>query len=103
MILIVNRHGTDKPAYFPLCDDPLVSGTDVLHTVKMAPDTSLQAFVNASAASLALPTIPTSPIEHRDPSMEGEENVDPDAKLILSDFTQSTTLLRMKETDIHSN
>lgn len=63
----------------------------------MAPDTSLQAFVNASAASLALPTIPTSPIEHRDASMEDEENVDPDAKLILSDFTQSRTLLTVEK------
>jgi len=59
----------------------------------MAPDTSLHSFVNASAASLALPMIPTSPIEQRDPAFAGEEeNVDPDAKLILSDFTQSTDL-----------
>ena len=55
----------------------------------MAPDTSLQPFVNASASSLALPNIPTSPVEQRDIAAGEEENVDPDAKLILSDFTQS--------------
>jgi hypothetical protein len=61
----------------------------------MAPDTSLHSFVNASAASLALPTIPTSPVEQRDIAMGEEENVDPDAKLILSDFTQSMNSLRI--------
>ena len=55
---------------------------------KMAPDTSLQPFVTASASSMALPVIPTSPEAIID-AME-DEFVDPDAKLILSDFTQST-------------
>jgi len=58
-------------------------------TEKMAPDTSMQAFVNASAASMSLPTIPRSPRTLRDMTLD-EELVDPDAKLILSDFTQST-------------
>jgi hypothetical protein len=56
----------------------------------MAPDTSLQSFVNASASSLSLPVIPTSPETIREAVLE-EEYVDPDAKLILSDFTQSTS------------
>jgi hypothetical protein len=55
----------------------------------MAPDTSMQAFVNASTASMSLPTIPRSPRTLRDMTLD-EELVDPDAKLILSDFTQST-------------
>jgi len=37
---------------------------------------------------MTLPTIPTSPRTLRDSTLE-EEVVDPDAKLILSDFTQS--------------
>jgi len=53
----------------------------------MAPDTGLQPFVNVPA-SMALPTIPTSPRAVRDPTVD-EEQIDPDAKLILSDFTQS--------------
>ena len=54
----------------------------------MAPDTSRQSFVGASSASMAHVTIPTSPRTLRDSTLE-EELVDPDAKLILSDFTQS--------------
>jgi hypothetical protein len=53
----------------------------------MAPDTSLQPFVAASASSMSLPVIPKSPEGLRD--IVEEEFVDPDAKLILSDFTQS--------------
>lgn len=55
----------------------------------MAPDTSLQPFVDVSSAPMALGTIPTSPRTLRDSMLE-EEFVDPEAKLILSDFTQST-------------
>jgi hypothetical protein len=55
----------------------------------MAPDTGLQPFVNASASSMALAQIPTSPRMPRDTSLE-EDQIDPDAKLILSDFTQSS-------------
>jgi hypothetical protein len=54
----------------------------------MAPDTSLQPFVTASASSLSLPVIPTTPETIREAVLE-EEYFDPDAKLILSDFTQS--------------
>jgi hypothetical protein len=54
----------------------------------MAPDTGLQPFVNASASSMALATIPTSPRLTKNMDLD-EEQVDPDAKLILSDFTQS--------------
>ena len=54
----------------------------------MAPDTSLQPFAGVSSAPMALGTIPTSPRTLRDSTLE-EELVDPDAKLILSDFTQS--------------
>lgn len=54
----------------------------------MAPDTGLQPFVNASASSMALAIIPTSPRIMQDMTLE-EEQVNPDAKLILSDFTQS--------------
>jgi hypothetical protein len=55
---------------------------------RMAPDTSLQPFVGASSSSMAPETIPTSPRTLRDSTLE-EELVDPDAKLILSDFTHS--------------
>ncbi len=58
-------------------------------TPRMAPDTSLQPFVNASASSMALATIPTSPRITKDMDLD-DEQVDPDAKLILSDFTQSS-------------
>lgn len=58
----------------------------------MAPATNLQPFVGASSASMALGTIPTSPRTLRDTTLE-EELVDPDAKLILSDFTQSIPFL----------
>ena len=57
-------------------------------SLRMAPDTSLQSFVGASSASMALGAIPTSPRTPRDTTLE-EELVDPDAKLVLSDFTQS--------------
>jgi hypothetical protein len=57
----------------------------------MAPDTSLQPFVNAPA-SLSLGVIPTSSETVRDMTLD-EEYVDPDAKLILSDFTQSTVTI----------
>ena len=53
----------------------------------MAPDTGLQPFVGAPA-SMGLPTIPSSPRTLRDIGLD-EELVDPDSKLILSDFTQS--------------
>jgi len=53
----------------------------------MAPDTGLQPFVGARA-SMGLPTIPSSPRALRDVGLD-EELVDPDARLILSDFTQS--------------
>ena len=52
----------------------------------MAPDTSLQPFVNASAASMSLPVIPTSPMTVRDTTLD-EEIADPDAKLRISDAT----------------
>jgi len=53
----------------------------------MTPDTGLRRFVGAPA-SMALPTIPLSPRTLRDAALD-DEFIDPDAKLILSDFTQS--------------
>jgi hypothetical protein len=61
-------------------------------SIKMAPDTSLEPFVNVSAAAMSLPTIPTSPDTLRDTNLD-EDSVDPEAKLILSDFTQSSSVL----------
>ena len=55
----------------------------------MAPDTSMQPFVSVSAASMSLPIIPRSPRALRDVTLDEELN-DSNAKLILSDFTQST-------------
>src|SRR5205085_9643278 len=65
------------------------SVTTVTSTLQMAPDTSLQPFVNASASTMALATIPTSPRITKDMDLH-DEQIDPDAKLILSDFTQSS-------------
>jgi hypothetical protein len=55
------------------------------------PDTSLEPFVNAPA-SLALGTIPAPLSAVRDAPVDEEVIIDPDAKLILSDFTQGTPL-----------
>ena len=63
----------------------------IVHSsTKMAPDTSLEPFVNVSAAAMSLPVIPTSPDTLRDTNLE-EDLIDPEAKLILSDFTQSSS------------
>lgn len=59
----------------------------------MAPDTGLPSIINASTASGSLSIIPTSPRTLRDMTLE-DEFVDPDAKLILSDFTQSHPLVK---------
>lgn len=71
----------------PRCVSPRVNNFDTIFRRTMAPDTSSQPCANVSAASTASPAIPKSPTTLRDSTLD-EELIDPDAKLILSDFTQ---------------